>query len=192
MFHKTQMKILDLFFEEPSKQFQIREISREINLAHTSVKIHLDDFVNNNWIKKIKTSIYPAYVANTEDSEFKLLKQIIIIKKIHDVKLIEFIQEKLSPKCIILFGSARKGEHTKNSDIDLFVESREKDIDLSYFERKLKHEIELFFSESIDTLSDELLNNIVNGVKLSGYLRIKNGKGNNGLGSLQKRTYFKS
>ena len=75
---------------------------------------------------------------------------------------------------IILFGGIRKGEYDNESDIDLFVESTKKiKIDLSKFENMLKHDVQLFVEKDIKNLPDRLFNNIVNGIKLKGYLKIK-------------------
>ena len=164
---------MELFFEQPSKLFQIREISRIIKIAPTSVRIHLEELRKDNLLIKTQTSIYHAYIANTENRQFKIYKQIIFIKKLYETGLIDYLEDTLHPKCIILFGSIRKGEYTKNSDIDLFVQSEEKLINLSKFEKLLYHKINIIHEENIAKLSGELFNSIMNGIKLSGHLRIK-------------------
>jgi predicted nucleotidyltransferase len=67
----------------------------------------------------------------------------------------------------------RNGEYNKNSDIDLFVQIDKKEISLTKFETKLKHKINLFFEGNLNKLSNELFNNIINGIKLSGYLKLR-------------------
>jgi len=59
------------------------------------------------------------------------------------------------------------------SDIDLFVQAKERSINLLKFERKLKHKLNLYFEEDLNKMSSELFNNIINGIKLSGYLKLK-------------------
>ncbi|MBD3361832.1 hypothetical protein GF358_03500 [Candidatus Woesearchaeota archaeon] len=103
---------------------------------------------------------------------FKIHKQQTITLKIYDSGLIDHIENKLHPRCIILFGSVRKGEYTKKSDIDLFVQAQTKQINLEKYEKKLKHKINLFFEKDFHKLSKELLENLINGIKLSGYIRI--------------------
>ena len=76
------------------------------------------------------------------------------------------------PDVIILFGSASKGEDIMESDIDLFLISRERELDILDFETKLKRNISLLFSENFGELSNELKNNIINGVILKGYLKV--------------------
>jgi predicted nucleotidyltransferase len=75
------------------------------------------------------------------------------------------------PQSIILFGSAAKGEDIGQSDIDLFIESKEISISLEKFEKPLKRKISILFKENFRDLSKELKNNIVNGIKLYGFLR---------------------
>lgn len=176
MLQDNKQKIIELFFEEPSRKFQIREIARLTNIAHTSVKNHLENLRKKGLIKKVQTNIYKSYIANQQNRIFKIYKQQHIILKLYSSGLVDYLEDKLYPKCIILFGSARKGEYAKKSDIDLFIQikkDKEEIIDLTKYEKILKHEINLFFEENINNLSDELFNNIVNGIKLSGYLKLK-------------------
>ena len=57
--------------------------------------------------------------------------------------------------------------------MDIFVQAKESSLDLDKFEKKLKHKINIFFETNLEKLSPELFNNIVNGVKLRGFLKIK-------------------
>ena len=75
------------------------------------------------------------------------------------------------PDVIILFGSASKGEDVKGSDIDLYLQCRERKLNISRYEKEVKRGISLFFEKNFDTLSEELKRNIVNGDKLRGYLK---------------------
>ena len=49
---------MNLFFEEPARNFQIREISRKTSLAVTSVKNYLKNLEKNNLIKKDTPAAY--------------------------------------------------------------------------------------------------------------------------------------
>jgi len=164
---------MELFFVVPTRNFQIREIARLTKIAHTSVKNYLEELRKENLVKKIKGNIYNSYIATSENGLFKIYKQQHLILKLYTSGLIDYLEDKLLPGCIMLFGSGRKGEYTKTSDIDLFVQSSEKPLNLTKFEKILKHEINIFFEENINKLSNELFNNIVNGIILSGYLKIK-------------------
>jgi predicted nucleotidyltransferase len=172
MLHKNKLKIMELFFEEPSKNFQIREISRLTKIAVTSVKKYLEDLQKERLVKKDKETLYPSYVANQQNRIFKIYKQQNMILKLYSSGLIDFLEDNLHPRCIILFGSIRKGEYNKKSDVDIFIQADQQNIKLEKFEKILKHKINLFFQENISKLSNELFNNIANGITLSGYLKI--------------------
>ncbi len=173
MLQKNKIKIMELFFEEPSKNFQLREVSRLTKIAVTSIRKYLKELQNNGLIKKDKKTLYPSYVANQQNRLFKVYKQQLMILRLYSSGLIDYLEDSLHPKCIILFGSARKGEYVKGSDIDIFVQTNRKDVNLTKLNKILKHKINLFFEENINKLSKELFNNIINGIKLSGYLKLK-------------------
>ncbi len=173
MSHQNKLKIMNFFFEEPIRYFHIRELARLSNIAHTSVKNHLSELEKEGLIKKVKTPLYDSFIANEEDRMYKICKQQHMILQIYSSGLIDYIEETYHPKCIVLFGSVRKGEYKAESDIDLFVQCSQKSINLNKFEKILKHKISLFFEEDITQLSNELYNNIINGIKLSGYIKAR-------------------
>jgi len=174
----NRYKLLEVFFEDPVPSgigFQLREISRKIKLAPKSVKIYLDELEKEGLIirKKHRIHGYPVYYANRDNDYFKFLKRIDILRSIKETGLIDYLDENCSPEVIVLFGSASKGEDVKDSDIDLFIQSKEKKLELGKFEKLLKRKVNVFFEENFDRLSKELKLNIVNGDKLKGYLRWK-------------------
>ena len=171
----NRSKVLKIFFDDPlPKGFQLREISRNISLAPKSVKKYLDELEKANLIVKEKHRIhkYPIYHANRDNEYFKFLKKLDIIKEIKESGLLDFLEENCLPNVISLFGSASKGEDIKDSDIDLFLMCKEMKLDLKKFEAKLSRGINIFFSNNFNKLSQELKNNILNGVILKGYLKV--------------------
>ena len=104
------------FAYHPMKTFQIRELSRKISLAHTSVRIHLKELEKQGLIKKEKTGVYYAYKANFEDENFTFYKKILNTIKLKDSGLVSFINNSLTPDAIILFGSYAKGEDIETSE----------------------------------------------------------------------------
>ena len=87
-----------------------------------------------------------------------------------NIYLKKFIQKKLMPNSIVLFGSYENGEDTEKSDIDLFLECKKTEISTEKFEKKLKRRIELHYNTKFNKYPNELKNNIVNGTVLYGYL----------------------
>lgn len=164
----------EVFFTNPTKKHYLMDISRSIGLAHTSVKKNLDKLVKMGLliesIEKKGGRKFPLYRANLDDKTFKKYKTVYNISCILQSRLIEFIEEKLMPKSIVLFGSYQRGEDIENSDIDLFVECKKEELDIGSFEKKLGRKIELHFNDNFNSYSKELKNNIINGVVLGGFL----------------------
>ena len=159
-------KILEQFYEEPNKQFTIRALAKRTNIPSASVQRYLNELKKQGFVTKDNRADMTPY--------FKLEKTFFLIKKMFKTGLIEYLEDQIKPEAIILFGSARKGEYVKESDIDIFVESTNKTrVNLAPFEKKLKHKIQLFIEEDINKLHKRLLNNVINGIKLSGYIKIR-------------------
>ena len=60
MLHKNKLRIIEIFFEEPSRNFQIREISRLSNIAVTSAKKYLDELLKEKLLTKDKDIVIPG------------------------------------------------------------------------------------------------------------------------------------
>jgi len=158
-------KIRGLFYEFPREEFTVRKISRRTKLPKSTVQKYLLELKNTHFVTKENRA------ASTQ--LFKTKKICYFLEKIIESGLVEYLEQQLTPDTIILFGSIRKGESEIDSDIDLYVEtSQEKELDLIPYEKKLKHPIQLFIKE-IKDLPPELKQNIINGIKLSGFLRLK-------------------
>lgn len=169
--------ILSIFLEEPNKEFHIRELAKIIKLAPSTATKYLNDFKKQRLLERRSERGFVLYKANTEDQSYKDIKLHYNIKKIKESGLVEFLIDKLDhPEVIILFGSFRKAENTKESDIDLFIISPiKRQIDVSNFQKKLGHEIQLFIHskkefEAMKKSDKELLNNVINGIVLEGFL----------------------
>ena len=159
-------KVMSLLFEHPERSFKIREISKKTNIPKTTVQRYLKNLKKQKIVNKENKLIVNEYT--------KFLKASALIKKTYCTGLITYLEQKLTPQVIIIFGSVRKGEYDKESDIDLFIESTKRtEIDISAFEKKLKHKLQLFIESDIHNLPKELFNNVLNAIKLSGYLKVK-------------------
>lgn len=167
-----QEDILELFFEHPSQDFQIRGIAKLLKIPKTTVSYHIKDLLKKKLIIKEKKNVFPSFRAN-ETALFKVCKQQSMTLKIYKSGLTDHLEEKTLPRCIVLFGSVRKGEYDAKSDIDIFVQSSEQKLDIKKFEKKLNHKINVLFEAELEDLSKELLNNIINGIVLYGSLRLK-------------------
>lgn len=177
MLQKSSMlRTLEIFFREPTHEHYLMDISRRIKLAHTSVKNNLTMLVKLNLISELIDKKggrkFPVYKSNNQNRAFIKYKQVYNLNSILESGIIEFIEEKLTPKSLILFGSYRRGEDDEASDIDLFVECKKKEIEIIKYQQKLGRKVELHFSENFSLLPKELKNNIANGIVLIGFLEV--------------------
>lgn len=169
----SRYRVLQEFFDRPRKPFLIRELSRKTRLAQTAIRLHLKALVLEKLIHKEKSGLYPVFKATRENPLFKLLKAQNIILRLYTTGALSHIEKSTYPNCIVLFGSASKGEDTEESDIDLFVQAKKAELSLSKLEVSLNRKINLLFEPSLKALSPELLNNIANGTTLYGYLKVR-------------------
>lgn len=164
-------KILSLFFDRPTKPFQLREISKLTNIGLPSVKNYTETLVKEGLVKKEKGSVFPYFIADRDSKLFKALKINHLLLSLEESGLIPEL-EKSYPDCIVLFGSSAKGEDIEKGDIDIFVQGEDPKLSLSGFEKKIKRRINLVFEDKIDNLPNEFINNLANGIVLRGYLKV--------------------
>ncbi len=158
---EKQDKIMELIYENPNKEFTLRQIEKLTKLPKTTISEYLGK------MKKIK-------LLDNNSIFFRIKKANYLIEKMVYSGLIDFLIKELNPSCIIVFGSVRKGEYNKESDIDLFIETSEKkEVKLGRYEKILKHKIQLFTETNINKINSNLFNNIINGIKLYGGFKVK-------------------
>lgn len=169
--------VLKVFFDDPSSGgsgFQLREISRNVGLAPPSVKRYLTELSKEGLVIRTKHRInnYPLYWANRDSESFKFLKKLDILLSLKESGVLDYLNEECMPAAIVLFGSASRGDDMRDSDVDLFLLCKERRLEMQKYEKKIKRKISLFFAKDINELSNELKNNILNGVILKGYLKV--------------------
>jgi predicted nucleotidyltransferase len=168
------VKTMDYFFTYPTKNHYLMDISKNINLAHTSVKRNLKQLIKEEIIieeiEKKGSRKFPILKANINNKKYIQYKKIFNHFNLIHSGIIEHIEKVLTPNVVILFGSYQRGEDIEDSDIDLFIEAKEIELDTHYFEKKLKRKIQLHFKENFNAYPKELKNNIINGTIIYGFL----------------------
>ncbi|VVB90441.1 Nucleotidyltransferase domain protein [uncultured archaeon] len=167
----TTYRVLTLFFDQPTRFFQLREISRILKLGMPSVINHVKKLEKKGFIKKEKRGVYESYVSEKNDL-FRVYRRNDILLRIHESGLVDFLTNELMPDTIVLFGSCARGEDIETSDVDLLLVAKEKEVNLKKFESSLKRKISLHFEGNVSEIPKELLNNIINGIVVYGYLTV--------------------
>ena len=164
--------ILQEFFDSPTRNFSMRELSRKAKIAQPSTLNILRQLVKEKLIIRDENGLYPTYNANRDDELFKIYKKQDLILRLHESGLINYLYDSCMPATIILFGSASLGEDIESSDIDIYLQCKERKLELAKYEKALNRNISGFFDESLINIPVHLKNNIINGIVLKGYVDV--------------------
>ena len=172
MFKK--LNILTLFFESPSREFNVREVARLVRIAPATASKDLQVFVKEGLLKERKERMLNLYKANLEDERYTDAKIFYNIRKIKESGCVDSLNKFYLKPVIVLFGSCTFGLDTESSDMDLLVisEKTEEFPDTKKFEKKLNRNLHLLIVKKIKDLKNgELINNVLNGISLQGKLK---------------------
>lgn len=167
--------IIELFLKEPEREFHVREVSKLTGRSPTTVSNYLKRYSKKGILKSEKKLNHLFFRADTENKGFKQLKLSHNLSSLYGSGLVSYLEENYNyPSAIILFGSYAKAENTGKSDIDiLIITPNKREEDLSKFEKKLGSiQLHLHSNNEIELMKEknkELLNNLINGITLSGY-----------------------
>ena len=169
-----KITIREHFFQNPTSKLRVRQIERELHLPLPSVIRYVKELVEEQILSRQSISNIVLYTANRSSKQFLLEKRSYNNRKLVESGLIEYMIRTLSNPTIIVFGSFSKGEDTKNSDIDLFIETLSSaSLNLKPFEKKLDRSIQIFKNSKIHKIKNkELANNIINGITLNGFIEV--------------------
>lgn len=172
---ETKLTILKSFFENPNKEFHIREISRIVKINHTTVRQHLNKLVKEGYLSLAKSKLYLAYKLNISKKTLNL-KLYYNLEKIRKSGLIEDLEKYYDYPVIVLFGSYAQARDDSNSDMDLcIISSIKKEFNTEKYKKALNRDINIRQYnknswEKSKKSNSGLINNICNGIILSGGL----------------------
>lgn len=166
-FTNTQ-RVLSFLTQDSHKEFLASEIQKSTGLSKAGVYRALDELVYQKLIKKHQRGRFVLYAVVADDCvvrQFKVLKTVILLKKLVE-KLKAFSRK------IILFGSAARGEDYKDSDLDLFIVSKDPEVtQKAVADFKSKRKIQSVIKTSthlaqLEKESKEFFNEINSGIVL--------------------------
>lgn len=174
---ERKLAILKQFFEDPNRKFSIRELSRILNINHTTVRQYLNRLVKEGFLSFKKEGLY-SFFKLILDKKTLNLKLYYNLEKIRESKIIEDLEREYNLPVIVLFGSYASAMDDSVSDIDLcLISNIKKDFNPEEYEKKLNRKVSIHrFSklswEKAKKLNAALVNSICNGVTLSGELEV--------------------
>jgi len=119
----TVMRVLDFFLTDPLKEYYGREVSRQTGVSTGSANKILRLLTEINFLSKEKKGNIITYKLNWEEPavrQFKVLLNVFALSGL--VNQLNHVSRK-----IVLFGSSAQGTDAKDSDIDLFVLTSDKE-----------------------------------------------------------------
>ena len=178
--NEAYQKVLLWFFAFPSQQVGLSDLAEAVAISKTTAKRVVTQLVESGFLHKEelgklwRISCNSAHIYNYSAKiayNLNLVYESGILAKVHE----------LIPnwRCIILFGSYRKGDDAENSDIDIAVEVLNNQelriVELGVipqlgFRKKVVVNMHLFSRNRIDL---NLFANIANGIVLEGFLEVR-------------------
>jgi len=141
-FQYPGLRILTIFFNEPYRDFHLREIAKLADVSSSTAKRFLDFYEANGFLVKSRKANLVLFRANVVNLSFRFMKLGLFVMKAKP--LIDFLKETYAGSSIVLYGSCARGEDDPESDIDLLIVGRRvKHVDLSNYEKKLDKKITL-------------------------------------------------
>lgn len=132
LFPPARLKVLELLFAEPEREFYLREIIRGTRLGHGSVQRELERLSGVGILLRRKSGNRTYFKADRESSTFQAVISLLRcdaapgpdLPEILTGKsaLIEEICRRHHVSRLKVFGSTLRQDQTEDSDIDLLVE----------------------------------------------------------------------
>lgn len=118
------MKVLYTLAFNPLRLYYQREVANEADISVGSANRVLPDLVSNGLVMKEEKGKIHIYRYNIDDPAARQLKVLFNVLELKE--MVEGI--KPHAKRIIVFGSCSRGTDVKDSDVDLFILTDEKDV----------------------------------------------------------------
>lgn len=172
-------RVMTQFFKYPSLDFTLSETAKNTNLSKATVSRIIQELKAIGFVSVKDLGVIYRIKANADSPVYKREKVMYNLHMLIRNNIAEFLVQKFNtPRCIIVFGSYRKGEDDDGSDIDIAVEVHEGAKtgtfhfeELAAFEKTMgrKVSVQAFSRNGID---NNLFVNIANGVVLYGFLEV--------------------
>src|SRR3989344_8414817 len=169
-----ELNNLRLFFEFPSREYNVRDVARNLKIAPATASKELKILAKKGILKRRVYKIFNFYQANLESDLYKDLKLFNNIRQIKESGFLNAINKFYLKPSITIFGSASFGMDNETSDIDILIisESTKKFLELNKYEKLLNRKIQLFIVNDIrDLRNKHLINNVINGIVIQGHIK---------------------
>lgn len=167
-------EILELFFEQPTREWHFEEILTTAGIARSKAFHWLKKFTKEQLIRRVKAKgAMPYYIGNHESPFYKSRKRIFALQKLYESGLLPHLTSLKNARTVILFGSFARSDWYKDSDIDLFIYGDPEGLQITEYELKLHRDLEVFICRTrkeVAKFGMGLIKNIMKGILIKGDL----------------------
>lgn len=133
-------RILTVFFDEPYREFHLREIGEIVDVSPSTAKRFLDFYEANGFLIKERKANLALFRADVENNSYRFIKIALFLFKVRP--LTDFLAEAYAGSSVVLYGSCARGEDGPESDVDLLIVGRSVEkMDLTRYEGMLGRRI---------------------------------------------------
>ena len=167
------------FFKYPSLEFTLSEIAVTTGLSKATVSGIIKELKAVDFVVVKDLGVIYRIKANVDSHIYRREKVIYNLHILVRNNITEFLVQKFStPRCIVLFGSYRKGEDDRESDIDIAVEVPDgvktgvyHYEELTAFEKAVERKVSVHAFNRKE-IAGNLFASIANGMILYGFLEV--------------------
>lgn len=161
---------LEPFLWDNYRRIGVREYAKLRKVSPPTASTMLSALHREGLLRKEKERTYLFFSANDRSQLFLQLSHAYFTQHFERVGLTKQLERELINPLIIMFGSFAKAEINENSDIDIAIFSpSDRDISVKKHEEQLGRSIQVFMFRNKEAVKNkDLLNNILNGVIISG------------------------
>lgn len=169
-----ELNTLKIFFEEPNREFNVREAARILKISPANASNRMKSFAKMGLLIERKERTSNLYKVDLEQDTYRDLKTYYNLRKIKESGLMDALNKFYMKPTMVLFGSAATGLDTETSDFDILVisEKAAQIKDIERFEKKINRKLQIFAVKDVKDLKNpHLINNVLNGIILQGKIK---------------------
>ncbi len=169
---KKESALLDLFFNEPSKQWHFEELRLRASISKPQGARWLRLFQQQGIILRVKQrGKMPYYIANVDDPRFRSRKQVEALNILERSGFLSHLAGLKKVKAVFIFGSMTRWDWYRESDVDVFIYGNPEGFTPEKYRHSVHHKVESFIYKNVYELKripEALLRNIITGLRVQG------------------------
>ena len=176
----SKLKVLELFFAYPTKEFSLNDITERVEIAKTTANAVVTRLIKEGFLHKEEIGKTWRISCNREHHYNITRKVPLHLIQIYESGIIEKIERRYpQASAVVLFGSYRKGDDTEKSDLDIAVEVPEDTeteivklglMQQEKYRKNVAVQATIFCRQKVNI---NLFANIANGIVLAGFLEAR-------------------